>query len=145
MAKLYFYYASMNAGKSTTLLQADFNYTFSKSIDWTSQAERLATSGGNNNAQIINSWVPGQLRGLSDFDMTHQINANWVWDLPVGHGKRFLANAAHQLRTPLAALHANRAYSIGCGQARRRPADVRRSGRGLRQLSPSLSRGIGKS
>ncbi|GGC27284.1 thymidine kinase [Novosphingobium marinum] len=26
MAKLYFFYASMNAGKSTTLLQADFNY-----------------------------------------------------------------------------------------------------------------------
>jgi thymidine kinase len=26
MAKLYFYYASMNAGKSTNLLQADFNY-----------------------------------------------------------------------------------------------------------------------
>ena len=26
MAKLYFYYAAMNAGKSTTLLQADFNY-----------------------------------------------------------------------------------------------------------------------
>ena len=26
MAKLYFYYASMNAGKSTTLLQANFNY-----------------------------------------------------------------------------------------------------------------------
>ena len=26
MAKMYFYYASMNAGKSTTLLQAAFNY-----------------------------------------------------------------------------------------------------------------------
>src|SRR5438128_1980816 len=26
MAKLYFYYASMNAGKSTQLLQANFNY-----------------------------------------------------------------------------------------------------------------------
>lgn len=26
MAKLYFYFASMNAGKSTTLLQANFNY-----------------------------------------------------------------------------------------------------------------------
>src|SRR5688500_50779 len=26
MAKLYFYFAAMNAGKSTTLLQADFNY-----------------------------------------------------------------------------------------------------------------------
>jgi hypothetical protein len=74
-------------------LQADLNYTYSKSIDWTSQAERLSTSGGNNNAQIINSWLPAQLRGVSDFDMTHQINANWVWDLPVGHGKRFLGNS----------------------------------------------------
>src|SRR5437868_4436965 len=26
MAKLHFYYSAMNAGKSTTLLQADFNY-----------------------------------------------------------------------------------------------------------------------
>jgi thymidine kinase len=26
MAKLYFYYAAMNAGKTTTLLQADYNY-----------------------------------------------------------------------------------------------------------------------
>jgi thymidine kinase len=26
MAKLYFYYASMNAGKSTNLLQSNFNY-----------------------------------------------------------------------------------------------------------------------
>src|SRR5262245_2160958 len=26
MAKLYFYYAAMNAGKSTTLLQAGYNY-----------------------------------------------------------------------------------------------------------------------
>jgi thymidine kinase len=26
MAQLYFYYSSMNAGKATTLLQADFNY-----------------------------------------------------------------------------------------------------------------------
>ena len=27
MAKLYFYYSAMNAGKSTTLLQAAYNYT----------------------------------------------------------------------------------------------------------------------
>ena len=26
MSKLYFYYSSMNAGKSTTLLQASYNY-----------------------------------------------------------------------------------------------------------------------
>lgn len=27
MAQLYFYYASMNAGKSTSLLQSAYNYT----------------------------------------------------------------------------------------------------------------------
>ncbi len=74
-------------------LQADFNYTYSKSIDWTSQAERLGTSGGVNNAQIINSWDPNQLEGASDFDMTHQINANYLWQIPVGHGRHFASNS----------------------------------------------------
>ena len=74
-------------------LQADFNYTYSKSIDWTSQAERLGTSGGNNNAQIINSWVPDQLKGVSDFDMTHQVNANYLWEIPVGRGRHWGKNA----------------------------------------------------
>lgn len=76
-------------------LEADFNYTYSKSIDLTSQAERLATSGGNNGAQIINSWEPNQLRGISDFDMTHQLNANWIWDIPVGRGRHFLGTSGH--------------------------------------------------
>ncbi len=74
-------------------VQADFNYTYSKSIDWTSQAERLATSGANNYAQIINSWNPSQLRGVSDFDMTHQINANYLWELPVGRGRHWMSNS----------------------------------------------------
>jgi hypothetical protein len=74
-------------------LQADLNYTYSKSIDWTSQAERLATSGGDNNAQIINSWNPSQLRGVSDFDTTHQINANWIWNIPAGRGKHWLGSS----------------------------------------------------
>ncbi len=68
-------------------LQGDFNYTFSKSMDWTSQAERIPTSGGNNGAQIINTWNPSQLRGVSDFDATHQINSNWIFDLPVGRNR----------------------------------------------------------
>jgi Carboxypeptidase regulatory-like domain len=73
-------------------LQADLNYTYSKSIDWTSQASRLGTSGAVNNAQIINSWIPNQLQGVSDFDMTHQVNANYLWELPVGRGRHFAAN-----------------------------------------------------
>lgn len=41
MAKLYFYYSSMNAGKSTTLLQADFNYRErgQKTMVWTAQLD----------------------------------------------------------------------------------------------------------
>ncbi len=77
-------------------LEADVNYTYSKSIDWTSQAERLGSSGGNNGAQIINSWKPDQLRGTSDFDMTHQLNANWIWDIPVGRGRHWM-NASNRL------------------------------------------------
>ncbi|HWZ99991.1 MAG TPA: carboxypeptidase regulatory-like domain-containing protein [Candidatus Dormibacteraeota bacterium] len=78
-------------------IQADLNYTYSKSEDWTSQAERLATSGGNNLAQIINSWQPDQLKGVSDFDMTHQVNANYLVTLPFGRGHRFLGNSGRAI------------------------------------------------
>jgi thymidine kinase len=45
MAKLYFYYASMNAGKSTTLLQADFNYRESgmTTMLWTAALDDRST------------------------------------------------------------------------------------------------------
>ena len=47
MAKLYFYYASMNAGKSTTLLQADFNYRErgQHTMLWTSAIDDRAGQG----------------------------------------------------------------------------------------------------
>ncbi|MFP5228207.1 MAG: carboxypeptidase regulatory-like domain-containing protein [Acidobacteriota bacterium] len=77
-------------------LQADFNYTFSKSLDITSQAERLGNSGTTNYAQIMNTYIPNQLYGPSDYDVRHQINSNFVWDLPFGTGKRLLANAGHR-------------------------------------------------
>ena len=73
-------------------LQADFNYTYSKSLDATSQAERLGTSGSINYAQIINTWEPNQLYGPSDYDLRHQINANYIWDLPFGRGQRFASS-----------------------------------------------------
>jgi hypothetical protein len=72
-------------------LQADINYTFSKSLDITSQAERLGSSGGINYSQIMNSWEPSQLYGASDYDVRHQINSNFIWDLPIGRGKKFFS------------------------------------------------------
>jgi len=37
--------------------------------------------------EVINSWQPNALRGVSDFDTTHQINANWIIEMPFGRGK----------------------------------------------------------
>jgi hypothetical protein len=74
-------------------LQADLNYTYSKSMDITSQAERLNTSGATNYAQILNTWNPNQLYGVSDYDATHQINSNYIWTLPFGRGKQFYSSA----------------------------------------------------
>jgi hypothetical protein len=75
-------------------LQFDFNYTFSKSIDEGSDAERISLFEGFGFAsQIINSWAPNQLRAPSDFDMRHQINTNWVLELPFGRGQRFGSSA----------------------------------------------------
>lgn len=76
--------------RMTTGLNFDVNYTYSKSIDVGSNAERINEFEGFGFAsQIINAWSPKQLRAVSDFDNTHQINANWVYDLPIGRGKRF--------------------------------------------------------
>jgi hypothetical protein len=74
----------------TSGLQFDFNYTYSKSIDIGSNAERINEFEGSGFAsQVINSWAPKQLRAPSDFDMKHQINSNWVYELPFGRGRRF--------------------------------------------------------
>jgi Carboxypeptidase regulatory-like domain len=74
----------------TSGLQFDLNYTFSKSIDVGSNAERINEFEGFGFAsQIINSWSPNQLRAVSDFDATHQINANWVYEFPLGRGRHF--------------------------------------------------------
>jgi hypothetical protein len=85
--------SAYNAGQFTLRtppkhgLQFDFNYVLSKSLDIGSDAERVPIYGGL--SAIINTWDPKQLRGPSDFDARHQINANWVYDLPFGRGRSF--------------------------------------------------------
>lgn len=82
-------------------LQAQFNYTFGKSLDEESAAERIGPyegTGGtgddlNGGGIVINSYDPLSLRGLSDFNAKHQINANAVYRLPFGKGQRFAGTA----------------------------------------------------
>jgi len=79
----------------------DLNYTLSESRDLTSVGTRR--SQGERFGQIpsdtywsafgvINSWDREAQRAVSDFDMRHQFNANWVVELPFGRGKPYLAD-----------------------------------------------------
>jgi hypothetical protein len=43
---------------------------------------------------VINPWSPKALRAVSDYDLTHQFNANWIADLPFGKD-RWLGRDAH--------------------------------------------------
>jgi hypothetical protein len=74
-------------------VQFDFNYTFSKSIDITSAATRVNYNGGILGSQIVNAFSPNQARAVSDFDARHQINANWIAELPFGRGRSFGRNS----------------------------------------------------
>lgn len=76
-------------------LQFDVNYTLSKSIDLASDAERVgpASSTSSLNNVIINTWDPKQERAVSSFDVRHQLNANWVYELPLGRGRLLASNA----------------------------------------------------
>ena len=74
-------------------MQFDLNYTFSKSIDITSAASRVGFSvyGYQNiglvGSRLANDFSSNLARAVSDYDLTHQINANWIVDLPVGKGR----------------------------------------------------------
>jgi hypothetical protein len=71
-------------------LQFDLNYTYSKSIDAGSAAERVSLfEGFGFSGQVLNAWQPKQLRAPSDFDLRHQINANWIYELPFGQKRHW--------------------------------------------------------
>lgn len=71
-------------------LTIDFNYTLAKSFD---DASGLMTSGVTaGTAFILNPFRQRDNYSVSDFDVRHVINANFVWQLPVGRGKWLLGN-----------------------------------------------------
>ncbi len=86
-------YSDYHAGTLTlrerfkSSLNFDLNYTFSKSTD---NASGLQTSSSYGSAFIENALRPDDNHAVSDFDLTHMINANAMWDIPIGRGKTFL-------------------------------------------------------
>src|SRR5215469_6536230 len=94
-------------------LEGQFNYTFSKSLDEASAAERIGpyegTGGTGNDLNgggiVINSYDPLTLRGLSDFNAKHQINGNLVYELPFGKGERMGGGAGPLLNALIGGWH----------------------------------------
>ncbi|MBZ5548310.1 MAG: carboxypeptidase-like regulatory domain-containing protein [Acidobacteriia bacterium] len=86
-------------------LQVDFSYTYSKSLDLGSDAERTNSQGTTSTTStlaqgtstvlsyIANPWNPRLNRAPSDFDLRHVITANWLYELPFGKGKDFAGGA----------------------------------------------------
>lgn len=74
-------------GKRLTM---DFNYTLSKSLDEGSGLQTAAVTSGA--GFILNPFRQHDMYALSDFDMKHIINANAVWQLPIGRGETFFSN-----------------------------------------------------
>lgn len=70
-------------------LAFDVNYTWSHAIDNVSSP---TDNSGQFGGDIQNAFEPGQSRASSDFDIRHQLNANVMYQLPVGHGQRFLSS-----------------------------------------------------
>jgi hypothetical protein len=65
-------------------LTFDFNYTLSRSLDQIGQIQNFVS-------QFSSSFDGDVDYGPSDFDFTHIANANFVYDLPFGHGRHFSA------------------------------------------------------
>jgi hypothetical protein len=77
--------------------QFDLNYTLARGKDHASEVERGSLYGnfgsGGYSGNLVNSFEPDQNYSYSDFDVRHQINFNWLAELPFGEGKRWGSTA----------------------------------------------------
>lgn len=130
-------------------VQFDFNYTYSKSMDISSDASRITAEGGTFGGQVINPWDTKALRAPSDFDLTHQVNANWLVELPFGKG-RWLASDAHGVVQGIIGgwqlsglARWTSGFPVGVGNGAQWPTNWELSGFG-QQLAPVSTRGAVK-
>jgi hypothetical protein len=87
------------------------SYTFGKSLDETSTF--FSSFGDSNFPQ--NSANPGAEKGRSNFDVRHRLSAGCSYDLPTGHGERFLAKRGF-LSTLLAGWSAHGIVTLQSGR-----------------------------
>ncbi|HYJ91605.1 MAG TPA: TonB-dependent receptor [Pyrinomonadaceae bacterium] len=66
----------------------DFNYTWAKSFD---DASGLQTGGSYGSQFILNALRQHDNYSVSDFDIRHSINANFIFELPFGKGRKMFS------------------------------------------------------
>ncbi|MEP7149626.1 MAG: carboxypeptidase-like regulatory domain-containing protein, partial [Acidobacteriota bacterium] len=71
------------------VMSFDINYTFAKSLD---NASGLQTGGSYGSQFILNPLQPRDNYAVSDFDIRHSVNANFLFQFPIGKGKKFFNN-----------------------------------------------------
>ncbi|REJ79233.1 MAG: carboxypeptidase regulatory-like domain-containing protein [Acidobacteria bacterium] len=70
-------------------LSYDINYTFSKSMD---NASGLQTGTSYGSQFILNALRPEDNYAVSDFDTKHLVNANFLFNLPIGRGQTYFSD-----------------------------------------------------
>ncbi len=81
--------ASLSIRQRLKGLMWDLNYTYSKSMD---DASGLQTGGTFGSAFILNALQQQDARSVSDFDLTHVVNFNSVWEVPIGKGQKYFSS-----------------------------------------------------
>lgn len=108
-------------------LTFDVNYTWSKSFDFASGGgmDGIGDSGGGF-ADILNPLTPEATRSVSDFDIQHIINSNWLWNLPVGRGRTYLSDASGVADAILGGWSLNGVLRYNSGLAQNGPFEASR-------------------
>jgi hypothetical protein len=113
--------ATVSIRQRMKTLTWDFNYTFSKSID---DASGLQTSGVYGSAFITNALRQRDNRAISDFDITHIINFNSIWELPFGRGRMWLSNSNGVVNAILGGWQLSSIFRYNSGLPTSSPVDV---------------------
>jgi hypothetical protein len=127
-------------------VQFDVNYTYAHSIDEGSDAERIAAEAGLGD-EIFNAWDPALQRASSTFDTRHQLNSNWVLQVPYGKGRPFGSGSGRMANTVLGGwdltgvLRLTSGFPVSVGNGAAWATDWQISGYAT-QIGPTPSTGV---
>jgi hypothetical protein len=127
-------------------LSYDINYTYSKSMD---DVSGLQTDGSFGGQFLLNPLRQDDSYSVSDFDSTHVVNANFLFNLPVGRGRAIGRDMNRFADALIGGWSLNGIYRWNTGQPLTVPFDgqvwatnwnVQSAGVRIRPLNPSAVR-----